>query len=161
VLEFYKSQGSDSNHNGALSKIPKNLRMMYVHAYQSYIWNSAVSQRIRLLGCSKAVPGDLVLSENEGVANELGHEIAEDTPTTETAAAATGKTTQQTLMATSKTPKAKVLTEEDASRYTIYDVVLPLPGYSVTYPSGTIGELYRKMLDADGLDIDKMFRPQK
>lgn len=135
---------------------------MYVHAYQSYIWNSAVSERIRLFGCSKAVPGDLVLSETEGAVNDLSDDIAEDTSTVETVpAVTTGKTTQQTLMASSKTPKVKVLTEEDASRYTIYDVVLPLPGYSVTYPSGTIGELYRKMLDADGLDIDKMFRPQK
>lgn len=161
MLEFYKSQGGESNHNGALSKIPKNLRMMYVHAYQSYIWNSVVSERIRLFGCSKAVPGDLVLNEADGATGEMATDITDETAPLEDTPASNGKVTQQTLMASSKTPKAKVLTEEDASQYSIYDVVLPLPGYSVTYPTGTIGELYRKMMAADGLDIDKMFRPQK
>lgn len=43
-----------------LLQIPKNLRMMYVHAYQSYVWNRAVSARIELFGCREVVEGDLV-----------------------------------------------------------------------------------------------------
>lgn len=130
---------------------------MYVHAYQSYIWNSAVSERIRLLGCKSPVPGDLVMNEPvEGAEDGAAEETAEvDTPVSN------GRKTQESLMAVSKVPKVKVLTEEDVSQYTIYDVVLPLPGYSVAYPAGTIGDLYKKMLEADGLDINKLFRPQK
>lgn len=33
---------------------------MYIHSYQSYVWNSMVSRRIELYGL-KPVPGDLVL----------------------------------------------------------------------------------------------------
>lgn len=54
------------------AQIPKNLKMMYIHAYQSYIWNSVLSERVRLYGCDKPVVGDLVL------AKDIAREIAVD-----------------------------------------------------------------------------------
>lgn len=43
----------------AIKRIPRTLRLMYVHAYQSYVWNTAVSARIAAFG-TKPVAGDLV-----------------------------------------------------------------------------------------------------
>lgn len=38
---------------------------MYVHAYQSYVWNAVVSERIHMHGPDKAVPGDLVFESEQ------------------------------------------------------------------------------------------------
>lgn len=47
---------------------------MYVHAYQSYVWNHAASERIRLYGTKNVVVGDVVL-----LSGEL-NEVDEDEP---------------------------------------------------------------------------------
>jgi len=36
------------------------MRLMYVHAYQSYVWNSVVSRRVREFGLVPR-PGDLAV----------------------------------------------------------------------------------------------------
>jgi tRNA pseudouridine13 synthase len=55
----------------------------------------------------------------------------------------------------------KVLTEIDTSTFSIFDVVMPLPGKDVEMPGGPIGKLYREFLVKDGLDPDKYDRKQK
>ncbi|KAG6506089.1 hypothetical protein ZIOFF_031404 [Zingiber officinale] len=49
------------NYLQALKTIPRTLRMMYVHSYQSYLWNHAASMRVQKYGISQVVLGDLVL----------------------------------------------------------------------------------------------------
>ena len=58
-------------------------------------------------------------------------------------------------------PKIKTLTEEDVDQYTIFDVIMPLPGRDVAYPGGALGERYREFLRMDGLDPDNWERKQK
>ena len=147
LLEFYDKNGGDANQHGALSRIPKNLRMMYVHAYQSYLWNSAVSERMRLYGCEKPVIGDMVYRST--------------TNNVDSVKVPTGKITKESAVTLSKVAKVKVLAEEDLDKYTIHDIVLPLPGYNIVYPGGEIGILYKTMMQADRLDPDDMFRKQK
>jgi len=55
----------------------------------------------------------------------------------------------------------KQLTEEDLPNYTIFDVILPLAGWNVEYPGGACGEMYEKILKADGLDPKRMKRDQR
>lgn len=66
------------------------------------------------------------------------------------------------LRLNSKVPAVKKLTQEDidSGRYTIHDVLLPLPGFVVGYPEGPLGSLYRGMVGADGLDPDNLHRSQ-
>ena len=54
--------------------------------------------------------------------------------------------------------KVSALTEEDlkSGRYTIHDIVLPLPGYDVVYPDNEFKDYYKTALAADGLDINNM-----
>lgn len=49
---------------------------MYVHAYQSYVWNAIVSERIRIHGAEKPAIGDLVFEKSEDP--ELTEEIVDD-----------------------------------------------------------------------------------
>uniref|UniRef100_A0ABK0LQZ0 Pseudouridine synthase 7 n=1 Tax=Rattus norvegicus TaxID=10116 RepID=A0ABK0LQZ0_RAT len=58
----------------AFGIIPRNNRLMYIHSYQSYVWNSMVSRRIELYGL-KPVPGDLVL---KGVSEAYREMLAAD-----------------------------------------------------------------------------------
>uniref|UniRef100_A0A674I8C9 Pseudouridylate synthase 7 homolog n=1 Tax=Terrapene triunguis TaxID=2587831 RepID=A0A674I8C9_9SAUR len=50
----------------AFGIIPRNNRLMYIHSYQSYIWNNMVSKRIEEYGL-KAVSGDLILKGGTAV----------------------------------------------------------------------------------------------
>ena len=45
---------------GSLAAFPKNLGMMFVHAYQSYLFNRIVSMRIRELGINSVNEGDVL-----------------------------------------------------------------------------------------------------
>lgn len=58
-------------------------------------------------------------------------------------------------------PRVKTLTEEDLDKYTIFDVVMPLPGTDVAYPGGKLGERYREFLRLDGLDPENFVRKQR
>ncbi|XP_042323013.1 LOW QUALITY PROTEIN: pseudouridylate synthase 7 homolog [Sceloporus undulatus] len=50
----------------AFGIIPRNNRLMYIHSYQSYVWNNMVSNRIEEYGL-RAVSGDLVLKGGTAV----------------------------------------------------------------------------------------------
>jgi tRNA pseudouridine13 synthase len=41
-------------------QVARNTRLMYVHAYQSYIWNTVVTHRVKKHGL-QVVCGDLVI----------------------------------------------------------------------------------------------------
>ena len=58
-------------------------------------------------------------------------------------------------------PKVKVLTESDVTKYSVFDVVMPLPGKDVAFPGGALGQMYREFLVKDGLDPDNFDRKQK
>ncbi|CAM9111476.1 unnamed protein product, partial [Laminaria digitata] len=50
----------------AIQCVPYGMRTMWVHAYQSHVWNSVASARVRLYG-PQAVPGDLILPADSSI----------------------------------------------------------------------------------------------
>lgn len=42
------------------NKVPRNMRLLYIHAFQSFVWNKIVSRRIKEFGMSPIV-GDIVI----------------------------------------------------------------------------------------------------
>jgi tRNA(Glu) U13 pseudouridine synthase TruD len=58
-------------------KIPRSLRTMYVHAYQSYIWNLVATARINLSRTGPLV-GDLVFEDGGDDEGELHGEVPTD-----------------------------------------------------------------------------------
>lgn len=109
--------------------IPHSMRIFYVHAYCSKIWNEAASYRLEIYG-SKVVEGDLVFTEENDESLSLND-------------------------------KVHVVTapEESANKYSIHQVVLPMVGHSIKYPSNKVGQWYHERLSKDGLQMCKFRVP--
>ncbi|KAF3705056.1 Pseudouridylate synthase 7 -like protein-like protein [Channa argus] len=113
--------------------LPHSMRVFYLHAYCSRVWNEAVAHRLSTLG-HRAKRGDLVWVEKKGQ-NKL-----EDAG--ETCSAQIHVVTDQ---------------EEQEGIYTLGQVLLPMPGNTVKYPENAIGTWYQERLTRDGLS-DCRFR---
>ncbi|KAK3494393.1 pseudouridine synthase [Neurospora hispaniola] len=127
---------------GALLSITRGMRMMYIHAYQSFVWNHMASKRWAMYGPT-VVEGDLVLVSNDQSPADADSEDNENFYA-----------------------QARALTQEDiaSGKYTVFDVVLPTPGYDVIYPRNEIGKAYvdfMKKTENGGLDPYDMRRRQK
>lgn len=48
----------------------------------------------------------------------------------------------------------KILCEEDLGNYSIFDVVLPLPGFDIKYPENQIKDWYREILQEYDLELE-------
>lgn len=112
----------------ALNNIPRNMRLMYVHSYQSYVWNRLVSRRIQKFGIS-VMNGDMYLPSD---CSDLDNVVK------------------------SKTKVLVYKADESLEPPEMERVVMTLPGYDVKYPENEIADWYREILSEDGLDIDNM-----
>ncbi|XP_050843997.1 pseudouridylate synthase PUS7L isoform X2 [Serinus canaria] len=116
------------NHEGCTKgwlNIPHSLRIFYVHAYCSKIWNEAASYRLKTYG-SKVVEGDLVFLEENGESISLNDKV-----------------------------HVVTAAEESANKYSIYQVVLPMVGHSIKYPNNKVGQWYHERLSKDDLELCK------
>ncbi|KAI8139253.1 pseudouridine synthase [Fennellomyces sp. T-0311] len=123
-------------HRRAITSLHRNTLSMYLHAYQSYVWNHVVSERAKRFGCDKPLVGDLVLvpAENKGNSKATNN--------------AGRRNPFQRKM-------PKVLTAEDLESYTIEDVVYPVPGHRSVYPENEMGQVYEKLLEKDGVKFTR------
>lgn len=71
IREYRKKQElNDNSYIKVLLSLPKPLSRMFVHAYQSFLFNKAVSERTRL-GIDKYVEGDIIIDNEEHIIHEF------------------------------------------------------------------------------------------
>jgi tRNA pseudouridine13 synthase len=68
-----KGELTEKSYILALRSIPKPLSRMFVHAYQSYLFNRAVSERSKL-GIDQYVKGDILIDNEEHLIHEFSEE---------------------------------------------------------------------------------------
>jgi len=144
---------------GALRSIQRNLKLMYVHAYQSLIWNVAASKRWELYG-KRVVEGDLILVKEDATKNEVKDEYDENGEIVVHPAA------NDTVARQFDFERARPLSAADVAsgKYSIFDVVLPTPGFDVEYPQNAVGDFYMSYMKSEaggGLDPSQMRRSEK
>ncbi|KAI8109704.1 hypothetical protein M9434_000983 [Picochlorum sp. BPE23] len=134
VLEVLKKKGNtEENYPEALLALPKASRNLYIHAFQAYVWNSVLSERIELYGIDTLVEGDLVLPRDQIGELKRKRKREQDvaTPSVD-----------------GMEPIVVAQDDIDSGKYGIQDLVLPLPGSSVRYPQNLTGSLYEKYMAA-------------
>jgi tRNA pseudouridine13 synthase len=153
-----KNKGND--YLGALGMISRNLKTMYVHAYQSFIWNMVASERWSRYG-SKVIKGDLVIVDRRAEKAAALDEVDENGEVVVHPAGNEVAVNHDDIF-----DRARPLTAEEASsgQYSVFEIVLPTPGYDIEYPDNDIGDFYKELMASElggGLDPADMRRGQK
>lgn len=109
---------------GAFDAFPKNLGMLFVHAYQSYLFNRVLSERLRITGnLNEAVPGDIAYAV-DGYFNPVDRE--------------------EIKVNRYNTDRINSLIAEDRLRITI-----PLIGYESRFTGNFQGEIEHKIMEEE------------
>ncbi|KAF8038939.1 hypothetical protein BT93_B1482 [Corymbia citriodora subsp. variegata] len=144
------------NYLQALKAIPRTLRMMYVHSYQSYLWNHAASARMQKYGSDQVVIGDIVHHQGHDDENvvEVVSECGNDDSSDPFDNVCLDETSEMDLPAEGHS-LVKVLTSEDiaSGRYSLENIVLPLPGSRVIYPNNDVADIYHDLAKKDSISL--------
>ncbi|WKA03129.1 hypothetical protein VitviT2T_021258 [Vitis vinifera] len=145
------------NYLQALKAIPRTLRMMYVHSYQSYLWNHAASMRVQNYGTKQVVLGDLVYCKGdnaEKVTRVVNSEFDDD-GCSDAFDSSHFDEISETDLPEERNDPVKALDAEDllTGNYTIDDVVLPLPGSRAIYPTNDIAQVYHDFAKKDAISL--------
>uniref|UniRef100_A0A7N2L635 TRUD domain-containing protein n=1 Tax=Quercus lobata TaxID=97700 RepID=A0A7N2L635_QUELO len=144
------------NYLQALKAVPRTLRMMYIHSYQSYLWNHAASLRVQKYGTDQVVLGDLVYCKGDNTENVSGGMLeCEDDSNNDADDSNHLDEISGTDLPEERNNLVKVVTAEDihTGNYTIDDVVLPMPGSRVIYPSNDIANVFHDLAKKDAISL--------
>jgi len=114
----------------AFGCITRTMRMMFLHAVQSLVWNHVASSRIDTLG-RDVVVGDLVLTDNANSTHDVGSAISKSLE--------------------GKTVKVVDAADVASKNYDMTDVVLPMVGTKIQYPENESGALFDTLLADHGI----------
>ncbi|CAG2163534.1 unnamed protein product [Oppiella nova] len=132
------SRVADNDYMGALcTGMHRNQRLLYLHCYQSYVWNRTASYRVRTYG-QRVVAGDLLLKSD----NEVDSEVVDSNGDKK------GSRFGDNIV---------VADERNSSGASIYDIVLPVIGSDNVWPTNSVGDYMRELLGEDEVSVD-MFK---
>jgi len=153
LSKFYAT----GDHWSSLRGLPRNMRTLYFHAFQSYLWNHLATHRIKEYGLLPVV-GDLVFIDSQTEAS-LGTDL--EIVGLDEACLGIGEDSKDGNMGNSP-PVLKVLSQKDLTNYTIFDVVIPIEGSEVKIPGNSILKAYSdKLLVENGISEGfPSFRPR-
>ena len=77
IRDSKKGELTDQSYMNALHALPKPLQRMFVHAYQSYLFNAAVSERVAM-GIDKYMEGDIIINQDEKIVRDKTPEEYQD-----------------------------------------------------------------------------------
>ncbi|KAG6969930.1 hypothetical protein JG688_00005112 [Phytophthora aleatoria] len=157
VLQGLRAHGLTA-YATAIQSIPRHLRMMYTHSYQSYVWNTVASERLTQFSRDAPVVGDLVIPHDKMTEEYVDESEDADAEEKEDDAGPASKKPRTSAEALRPKANVTVVTDENLSQYSIYDVVLPLPGYSITYPENALKQRYEEIMKADSVDFQSLER---
>lgn len=153
LLQAVIKHGGSNYFTAITNALPRNVRLMYVHAFQSYVWNAMVSVRLAELP-RRLVVGDLVQVR----AKPAGQRLPAKSALRADADADIDVDADQRLHG----PVVELKSETDCARYAWEDLVMPLPGVDVVYPGHSVGRArYGELLSSLGLNIDELARGHK
>ena len=158
IIRHLERGDRKTDYQGAIQAINRNLRLMYVHAYQSLVWNHAVSERWAL--GEKVIAGDLVIID-KSEAKPVPDEVDQNGEVVILPSGVDAAVREDDMF-----ERARPLSAEEAAsgKFTVFDIVLPTPGYDVEYPANSVGEFYKTFMASDrggNMDPHNMRRAQK
>ncbi|PUU74838.1 pseudouridine synthase [Tuber borchii] len=173
ILTSFRDRGIEANEHGgrldymaALQAIPRKMRTIYLHAFQSFVWNYVVTERIAW--GIKVLPGDLVMAEPTTAAESKAPKpiTTDDTPEIDQDGEVIVRAppgVAGTNPGEEKFKRARALSKEEAEsgKFTIKDIVLPTPGWDVVYPQNALMEVYNRVMKEHGLDPLNMKRTHR
>lgn len=137
---------------GVFLRLPRNVRHLYIHSFQSFLWNQVATYRIQKMGTVPVV-GDLV---NENKDQDDFYFEEEELESDDESNGSNQPSPVQSPV--SRQPKIKTLTAEDLANYSIFDVLVPIQGTQITIPDSHIKEFYNQLLVEQGIDPDCFLR---
>ncbi|KAH8860272.1 Pseudouridylate synthase 7 isoform 3 [Schistosoma japonicum] len=136
----------------AIQMLPRNLRQLYVHSYQSFLWNHVASRRMAQQnpGSFYAQPGDLYYNDKDITVSD---NCADDVSFDDSALQINNSSVNSAASSKSLFTHPLVVGEDEINKIPLKSVVLPVPGYAVHYPKNQSADWYIELLKVDGLTL--------
>ena len=151
LLNNYKKSGKNS-FQSSFNSLNKQLQVLYPHAYQSYIWNLCVSERIKKYG-KKLIIGDIV-KKHDSLYKEINQEDDENNEENDNENNLNDNENNLNENEKFFNDNFEYINESNITKYEFCDLVIPIVGYQVHYPKNDIKNFIEELLKKDEITLN-------